>query len=337
MNKVLIRIRTLLKFGVIVGIATFIILGVVKYLYRPIYKVTLGGEFVGYCAQKSKLQSKIENYVENGDGQNPNLAFVEIETVPEYDLCLLKRGITPNDEEIYLKVIEAGTPYYKYYSILEDNEEKVNVKDFATAEAIIQGLKEKNSENAENLQILEKYETELASFVSSEEAISSLYKEKKKIVVASKKTQKSQNTSNKSFSTSTNISKSTVQIGISFIKPITGTITSRFGAKSSIRSSAHTGLDISAPSGTAIKAAASGTVTFAGRKGSYGNLLVITHANGVQTYYGHCSKLYSQEGQAVSAGEVVAAVGSTGNSTGPHLHFEVRVGGVAYNPQNYIY
>ena len=66
-------------------------------------------------------------------------------------------------------------------------------------------------------------------------------------------------------------------------------------------------------------------------------MLVITHGNGVQTYYGHCSKLYFSAGATVSQGQTIAAVGSTGNSTGPHLHFEIRVNGVAYNPQNYLY
>ena len=66
-------------------------------------------------------------------------------------------------------------------------------------------------------------------------------------------------------------------------------------------------------------------------------MIVITHGNGVQTYYGHCSKLIASVGQEVSQGQVIAAVGSTGNSTGPHLHLEIRVNGVAYNPQNYLY
>lgn len=335
MKRFLINLRTILKFGIIIGLATFIILGVVKYLYKPIYKVTLNGEFVGYCAQKSKLQARIENYIEKGDGENSNIAFVEIETIPEYDLCLLKRGIETNDEEIFSKVTSTGIVYYKYYAIIEDNEEKLYVQNFQVAETVVQGLKDRDSENKDDIQILEKFETNLESFVTSEEAIGALYKEKPKVQVAVKAEKTSG--SNKAFSTSTNISKSSVSIGISLIKPVTGTLTSRFGARSRIRSSAHTGLDISAPSGTGIKAAASGTVTFAGRKGSYGNLLVITHSNGVQTYYGHCSKLYCQEGKKVSAGETVAAVGSTGNSTGPHLHFEIRVNGVAYNPQNYVY
>ena len=121
------------------------------------------------------------------------------------------------------------------------------------------------------------------------------------------------------------------------VTPVTGTITSRFGAVSSIRSGAHTGTDIAAPSGTPIKAVAAGTVTFAARSGSYGNLIKISHENGVETWYGHCSELYATEGQQVEAGEIIAAVGSTGNSTGPHLHLEIRVNGTAVNPQTYLY
>ena len=341
MKKILIKIRTSMKFLILVSIGTFLILGLVAFFYKPIYRVTLDGELIGYCAQKSKLQAKIEEYMENGNGESENVAFVQLDTMPTYQLCLLKRGITTNDEQIYQKVAEKGITYYKYYAILEDNEEKAYVSDFSTAEQIVQGLKDKNSDNIDNIQILEKYETELADFAQVEEVVANLYKEKpvEQTVtkVASKKSSRTSNSSSGSFSTSTNLSKSKVSLGISLIKPITGTITSRFGSISSVRSSAHTGLDIAASAGSAIKAAASGTVTFSGYKGSYGYLVVVTHSNGVQTYYGHCSKLYVSAGQTVSQGQTIAGVCSTGNSTGPHLHFEIRVNGVAYNPQNYVY
>ena len=343
MKKILIRIRMSLKLFVLISIATILIIGVVSFVYKPIYSVTFNGEVIGYCSQKSKLQERIDNYVENGNGENDNVAFVQVENMPTYKLCLLKRGIDTNDEEIFEKVASTGNTYYKYYAILEDSEEKVYVSDFSTAEGIVQSLKDKDSENIEHLSIIEKYETDLAAFVSSEEAIASLYKEKVVQPVVVKKVAKSSSRSSGSsgssgsFSTSSNLSNSQASLGVSLIKPITGTISSRFGARSSIRSSAHTGLDIASPSGTAIKAASSGTVTWAGWKGSYGNLVVITHSDSVQTYYGHCSKLYVSAGQSVSQGETIAAVGSTGNSTGPHLHFEIRVNGVAYNPQNYVY
>lgn len=350
MKKILIKIRTSMKLLIVISIATFFIIGAFILLYKPIYKVTLNGENIGYCSQKSKLQTKIDNYIENGNSESKNVAFVQLDTMPKYNLCLLKRGITTNDDEVFEKVASTGTTYYKYYAILEDNEEKKYVSDFGEAEQIVQGLKEKNSDNIDNITIAEKYETELADFVEKEEAIASLYKEKqveqKVTSVATTATAgKDAKTSSKSttstgsskFSTSFKMSKSATPLGVSLIKPVTGTISSRFGSISSVRSSAHTGLDIAAPTGTPVKAAAGGTVIWAGRKGSYGLLVVISHSSSVQTYYGHCSKLYVSAGQTVSQGQSISAVGSTGNSTGPHLHFEIRVNGVAHNPQNYVY
>lgn len=101
-------------------------------------------------------------------------------------------------------------------------------------------------------------------------------------------------------------------------------------------SSNHKGIDYAAEPRTPIYAAASGTVTTAGYSGAEGNWIVINHGNGLQTYYMHCLKLYVHAGQKVSKGQNIAAVGSTGNSTGPHLHFQVMDGGVARNPLAYL-
>ena len=100
----------------------------------------------------------------------------------------------------------------------------------------------------------------------------------------------------------------------------------------------HTGIDIGASKGTNIVAAESGTVILAnyGWNGGYGNYIIINHGNGITTRYAHSSKLYVSAGQTVSKGQVIAAVGSTGNSTGPHLHFEVRKNGSHTNPLNYL-
>jgi murein DD-endopeptidase MepM/ murein hydrolase activator NlpD len=98
------------------------------------------------------------------------------------------------------------------------------------------------------------------------------------------------------------------------------------------RYKAHTGIDYGAPMGTPIFATANGKVTFSGRKGGYGKLIIVKHPNGYQTYYGHCSKLKKKRGENVNQGEVIALVGSTGISTGPHVHYEVRVNGKPINP-----
>ncbi len=101
----------------------------------------------------------------------------------------------------------------------------------------------------------------------------------------------------------------------------------------------HTGVDLCRPGGTygaTIVAADSGTVTSSGWNGSYGNCVIIDHGGGVSTLYAHCSELKVSAGQYVSAGQVIAAAGSTGNSTGPHCHFEVRINGSSVNPMPYI-
>ena len=334
-KKVLVQARRGVKLIILFMIAIFLIIGAVAFLYKPTYSVYLNGKQVGYTSNKSDLQHRINEYVDHGDGTNENVAFVQVNDLPEYKLCLLKRNIVTNDEEIYNMVIEPGITYYRYYAILEEQEEKYYVSSFEEAENVVNTLKDKNSENIDKISILEKYETGINDLTSVEEVVSKLYVEKKTDVRVA------QNTASRAsagyVNTNTNTSSGKSSLGISLIRPISGTITSRFGANSSIRSSAHTGLDISAPKGTPIKAAASGTVTFSGWKGSYGYMIVISHGNGIQTYYAHCSQLYASVGETVSQGETIASVGSTGNSTGPHLHLEVRINGVAYNPQNYVY
>jgi murein DD-endopeptidase MepM/ murein hydrolase activator NlpD len=118
-----------------------------------------------------------------------------------------------------------------------------------------------------------------------------------------------------------------------FIWPVTGPVTSGYGWR---WGRMHEGIDISAPTGTSILAAAAGTVIHAGWLGGYGYLVVIDHGNGLATAYAHASAILVAVGQSMSQGETVALVGSTGHSTGPHLHFEVRVNGVAVDPLLYL-
>ena len=118
-----------------------------------------------------------------------------------------------------------------------------------------------------------------------------------------------------------------------------GYISSTFGYRTQPIAGAstnHKGIDFAAATGTPIYAAAAGTVISAGYAGNAGNLLVINHGNGLLTYYMHCSKIYVSAGQKVSKGQNVAAVGTTGNSTGPHLHFQVELNNVPVNPDLYM-
>ncbi|MBA1336528.1 MAG: hypothetical protein HPY66_2963 [Firmicutes bacterium] len=117
-------------------------------------------------------------------------------------------------------------------------------------------------------------------------------------------------------------------------------VTSEFGYRTDPftgQRKGHSGLDLGAPKGTPIRVALDGTVLFARYKTTgYGYHLAIDHGGGFVTLYGHCSKIFVTEGQKVKAGDIIAEVGSTGRSTGPHLHFEVRINGEMKNPRNYL-
>ena len=117
------------------------------------------------------------------------------------------------------------------------------------------------------------------------------------------------------------------------IWPVNGPVVSGYGMR---WGRLHEGIDITASTGTPIWAAAAGTVIYAGWLGGYGNLVVVDHGNGLATAYAHASAILVSVGQSVAQGETVSLVGSTGNSSGPHLHFEVRVNGVAVDPLLYL-
>jgi len=118
-----------------------------------------------------------------------------------------------------------------------------------------------------------------------------------------------------------------------FINPTRGVITSRFGTR---WGRLHEGIDIGVPTGTSVRAADGGTVIFSGRDGGYGYVLRINHGGNRVTVYAHCSKLLVKKGEKVFQGQQIALSGNTGSSTGPHLHFEIRINGRPVNPSKYL-
>ena len=324
-RKGLIHLRRSVKMIMLMLIAAVIIVGIMSIFYKATYAVTLNGVEIGYTSDKTKLQERINTYIQSGDGSN--VAFISVDKMPEYHICFVKRDTVTNDDERYNEVISQGDAYYKYYAILEDGEEKYNVPTYSDGETVINTLKDKESTNAEKITVVEKFAENEAEYTSVDDAVNGLYK--KKVV-------KYKYSGGSAPSATANTSGTYVNLGITLIRPTAGVVTSRFAWRWGRQ---HKGIDIGASYGTPIYAAASGTVAIAqyGYGGGYGNYVLLDHGNGVQTLYGHCSSLAVSSGQYVNQGQVIGYVGSTGNSTGNHLHFEVRVNGVAQNPQNYVY
>ncbi|MEB3286785.1 MAG: M23 family metallopeptidase [Vampirovibrionales bacterium] len=132
---------------------------------------------------------------------------------------------------------------------------------------------------------------------------------------------------------------SSVQAKSPEFAPVSGQVTSSFGWRNDPLGGGnrfHSGLDIAAPQGSPVYAPQNGYVVFSGPYKGYGNVVVLDHGYGLYTLYGHASTLYVSKGQAVRYGQTIAAVGSTGRSTGPHLHFEVHQAGQYVNPVNYL-
>ena len=291
--------------------------------FKPVYKVTISGEVVGYISNKNKFNKKIEDEILNK--KEGNIAFVDLAAEPEYEFNIVGKNEKTSEEEIFNNIKDNSTITYKLYAITLNNENTTFVNSFEEAEEAIAQIKENDEENLEEIEIgmQEVYTTNIEEAENTLELESAIDETEIRVAEIVEENERI---------------KAATFDGVYFaVKPVTGNITSRYGATEDIRSHAHSGLDITAPAGTDIVAAADGTVTFTGTQGGYGNLVIITHENGVQSYYGHCSKIYASEGDEVKAGDLIAAVGMTGFATGNHLHFEIRKNGSTVNPQKYIY
>ena len=309
-----------MKLFKIIAIALAIILTIMLIKFRPAYSVSLNGEDLGYVGDEEEFKNEVnENILTPSES---NVAFVELDNV-EYTFSLVSRSEV-NEDEVMLALEQSAQNVYRVFEVadLNNEETKVYVNTMEEAEEIVSTLKEQYGEIEPDLVINQIY-LDNADEVNEET-----------IKLAK---QELTNSLQEELEEKQEIDSRTVNGIYLAVVPVTGRITSRFGAVESIRDHTHKGIDIAATRGTPILATASGKVSFAGWSSGYGYLVKIDHGNGVETYYGHCSKLYVSAGDTVEAGEQIAAVGSTGNSTGNHLHFEIRLDGKQVNPQTYVY
>ena len=327
-NKLKYYTKEILKYFNIAVIAFGLIIAIVLIKYRPAYKVSISGEEIGYIENIEAFEENLkQDIIEQED---KNIDNIDIVSNPEYELKLVDRTLKTNEEEITNEMENEIVVTYKYYDIAYKNETMKSVDTIEEAEEVVNELKKENENQELDLSIIEKYTINEQEVLTSDVEVAKT--ETKNILTQKIEEEEKQKAEEERINNLPEIN------GIKLATtPVTGTITSRYGVSSRIRKSNHTGLDISAKSGTDIKVVAAGTVISAKYEGSYGNLVEIDHGNGVETWYAHTSKMYIKAGQKVESGDVIAAVGSTGNSTGPHLHLEIRINGEHVNPQKYLY
>ncbi len=314
--------KEILKTFSIMAVGLGLIIAIVLIKYKPMYEVKLSNKSLGYIENIGEFEETIEDELININGINAN--YVTLNEQPEYEFKLVSKNTETNEEQIYAMLNEKATVTYKYFAVTLENQAKAYVSTLDQAMQVVEDIKTQYADDVRlNLQIVEEYtenngEIDVASVETAETAIGDgveVIKEENKYIKING-----------------------VKIESMPLNPNTRIIiSSRYGEVSRIRSSSHKGLDLACKTGTDIKTIAKGKVVSAGDSGALGNLVKVDHGNGVQTWYAHCSKIYAEVGQQVEAGDVIAAVGSTGNSTGPHLHLEIRINGNAINPQLYIY
>ena len=304
-------------------IAFGFIIAIILIKYKPMYKISISGQEIGYVENKQALEETLKKeIIETTDKNVDDIALNE---QPEYELKLINRTENTEDNHFIEELKEDIIITYKYYEIAIEEKVVEKVDTSTEAEELANEIKQDNTQEDMKLSIVEKYTQNVDEIdTSTLEVAKVTIQEKVKSAIQQIKQQKEE----EALPSVNGIKLAVV--------PVEGSITSRYGASSRIRKSTHTGLDISAVKGTDIKVVADGTVIAASYNGSYGNLVKIDHGNRVETWYAHTSKMYVKVGETVKAGDVIAAVGSTGNSTGPHLHLEIRVNGEHIDPEDYF-
>lgn len=326
--------NTFFKLILAVMIGCLAMLSILFVSYNPSFEVKLNGEHLGYIKSKASVQKRIEEYIQNGDSEN--VGYVILEEEPTYEFALIKKQITTDDDSVVAKVIDECDVYYRVYGINVDDEEKFIVETIKEAQEVADKI------NEEQKNYTEKAEVEISEkFVQAYDLLDDVEVAVNDIVDAIEEENNKIKKKTTTYAASTNAVPQEILVALresnvelDFRKPLdNGIITSRYGIRSLGN---HKGLDVAAKIGTPIHVAEAGVVTYAGWMNGYGYIVIVQHAAGYETYYGHCSSFNSSVGDQVEKGDVIAFVGNTGRSTGPHVHFEVRIDGKTYDPLLFI-
>ena len=295
---------------------------------------------MGLVSDKDKFEKDIKDTLE--DVHEPVVSATLAEK-PRYSLRLVdKEDIDVDDDYVFAKIEEKIEKKYRYYNLKEDDKLLAKVSTKEEKDKLIEELKK--DKNVKDIKV-EEEETKENYIISYEEAkqlafstAENIENDKKEKNVKTKIEKQNTNIIKNirkggTVSTSSSSNASAMLGSLSFRRPLNS---SRISA-GYLGYPGHRGIDFPSPQGTPVMAAEAGTVTtvlYSNK--SYGNRVIIDHGNGISTLYGHNSTISVSLGQKVSKGQTIAGVGSTGRSTGNHVHFEIRINGKPINPTSYV-
>ena len=315
-------------------------IGFMAWKFKFVYMVEMGGVELGLVNDKDKFEKDVKDTLENLEEA---VVSAKLQENPKYSLRLVdKDDIDVDDNYVFAKVEEKIEKTYRYYNIKEDDKLLAKVSTKEERDNLLKELEE--GKQVKDLKV-EEEETKEYYIISYEEAkqlastnVDNIENEKKSKLEKEKIEKRNTNIVKNirrggTVSASSSSNASAMLGSLSFRRPLNS---SRVSA-GYLGYPGHRGIDFPSPQGTPVMAAESGTVTTVMYSNkSYGNRVIIDHGNGISTLYGHNSTIGVSLGQKVSKGQTIAGVGSTGNSTGNHVHFEIRINGKPINPTSYV-
>ena len=315
-------------------------IGFMAWKFKFGYMVEMGGVELGLVNDKDKFEKDVKDTLENLEEP---VVSAKLQENPKYSLRLVdKDDIDVDDNYVFAKVEEKIEKTYRYYNIKEDDKLLAKVSTKEERDNLLKELEE--GKQVKDLKV-EEEETKEYYIISYEEAkqlastnVDNIENEKKSKLEKEKIEKRNTNIVKNirrggTVSASSSSNASAMLGSLSFRRPLNS---SRVSA-GYLGYPGHRGIDFPSPQGTPVMAAESGTVTTVMYSNkSYGNRVIIDHGNGISTLYGHNSTIGVSLGQKVSKGQTIAGVGSTGNSTGNHVHFEIRINGKPINPTSYV-
>lgn len=294
--------------------------------YKPAVKAYLNGKFIGYFSNEQQFDEVYNDLVTEKQSIDPNVK-VYLEYEPTFETSYVRDSVIA-DQNVYTNLRAEVKTEFTIYNVAVDGETKMTFNTQDEANKYAENLKKEVAKL--NTEVKVEKVGELGEMTSIERADSIL----KDIVDRNKPVETPKTTITNKTTTSNVATIGATQVAATGAG-VWPTVNRRINC-AYMGYAGHTGIDLGGAVGTAIYAYRSGTVTFAGWGTGYGLHVKIDHGNGMSTLYAHCSQLLVSAGQTVSEGQMIAKIGLTGYTTGPHLHFEVRLNGVPVNPYQYI-